>query len=301
MKVFIEQTPIDAKIEKAVATDRAGGQADSLHVTLEDGRLLAQWEIRQGLRVELEDGGYSTGEMELEDVTARGGRVTLSAVSLARAARREGWNCFENVTLYDLLRIGAKEMGLSGVTLYGVKGETTLRRVVRRGQSWPRFLAHVMTLEGATLKIADGRLLAIDYAAFFAESGAQAELEAESRPNLFRTPKYRSLTVRTGTICARAEDAAVAGNAGRTVTDEQIYSAQQAMRAARGLLMQANMASEIYTRETELDTGLAAMSRVKVLGSGAESGKWFVRTCMHDFVGRKTTLELCRPIETIRI
>ena len=51
MKLYIEQTPIDAEITEAIATDSAGGQADSLKITLADGRLLGQWEIRQGLRM----------------------------------------------------------------------------------------------------------------------------------------------------------------------------------------------------------------------------------------------------------
>ena len=76
--------------------------------------------------------------MELRDVKTRMGGVTLNAVSLPYAARQEGWNCYENISLTDLLKIGAKEMGLKGVKLYGVKGETVLRRVVRRGQTWPR-------------------------------------------------------------------------------------------------------------------------------------------------------------------
>ena len=156
MKLYIEQKDIEKEITEAVVTDSAGGQADSLRVTLADGRLLDQWDIRQGLRIEMTEGGFTTGEMELRDVKTRMGGVTLNAVSLPYAARQEGWNCYENISLTDLLKIGAKEMGLKGVKLYGVKGETVLRRVVRRGQTWPRFLAHVLKLESATIKLSDG-------------------------------------------------------------------------------------------------------------------------------------------------
>ena len=301
MRLYIEDTPIDAALTEAVATDSAGGQADSLRVTLADGRLLSQWDIRQGLRMELTEGGYTTGEMELCDVQTRMGGVTLGAVSLPYASRQEGWNCFENVTLFDLLKIGAKEMGLKGAKLYGVKGETVLRRVVRRGQTWPQFLAHVMMMEGAAVKLSGGYLLAIDYEAFFSGDGAQAILDEESRPNLTRMPKCRYMAVRTGLLTARAEDVDVSGNAGKTLTDEQIYSTEQAMRAARGLLMARNMESEVYTREIPLNTGLAAMSRVCVLGSGAGSGRWFVHKCAHDFVKRKTVLTLYRNITSIKI
>lgn len=301
MKLYIEQKDIEKKITEAVVTDSAGGQADSLRVTLADGRLLDQWDIRQGLRIEMTEGGFTTGEMELRDVKTRMGGVTLNAVSLPYAARQEGWNCYENISLTDLLKIGAKEMGLKGVKLYGVKGETVLRRVVRRGQTWPRFLAHVLKLESATIKLSDGYLLAIDYQTFFSGDGAQAVLDEESRPNLVRMPKCRYMTVRTGLLIARAEDTSVSGSASKTLTDEQIYSTEQAMRAARGLLLSRNMESEIYTREISLNAGLAAMSRVCVLGSGAASGKWFVHQCAHDFIHRKTLLTLYRYVTSIKI
>ena len=301
MTLYIEDTPIEAAMTEAIATDCAGGLADSLRVTLCDGRLLDQWTIRSGLRMELEEDGFTTGEMALYGVSARQGSVTLDAVSLPEGARRGGWNCFENVSLFDLLQTGAREMGLKGAKLYGVKGETVLRRIVRRGESWPTFLAHAMTLEGATIKLSDGYLLAIDYEAFFAGEGAQTALDEESRPNLFLKPKLREMTVRTGRVTGRAVDTAVSGDQRATVADEQIYSTEQAMRAARGLLMARNMESEIYTREISLDTGLAAMSRVYVRGSGAAGGKWFVRRCAHDFIRRTTTLTLERMVTRIQI
>ena len=301
MKLYIEDTPIDAELTEATATDSAGGQADSLKVTLADGRLLSQWEIKQGLKMELVEGGFSTGEMEIFDARTRMGGVTLSAVSVPYSARQEGWNCFENITLADLLKRGAAEMGMKGAKLYGIRGDTVLRRVVRRGETWPQFLAHVMTLEGATIKLSGGYLLAIDYESFFAGSGAQLVLEEESQPKMMRMPKCRYMTVRTGLLTARAEDTAVSGNAGKTLTDEQIYSTQQAMRAARGLLMRRNMESEIYTREIPLDTGIAAMSRVCVLGSGAASGRWFVHKCTHDFIRRVTVMEMRKSVGSIRI
>ena len=114
MKLYIEQTPIDAEITEAIATDSAGGQADSLKITLADGRLLGQWEIRQGLRMEFCEGGFTTGEMELRDAQTRMGGVTLNAVSLPYRGREEGWNCFDNFTLADLLKRGASVMGLRG-------------------------------------------------------------------------------------------------------------------------------------------------------------------------------------------
>lgn len=302
MRLYIEQTPIDADITQAIATDSAGGQADSMRITLADGRTLEKWEIRQGLRMALTEGAFTTGEMELLDVqTHSTGGVTLCAVSLPYGARQEGWNCFENITLADLLRRGAAEMNLKGAKLYGIEADTMLRRVVRRGETWPRFLAHVMLLEGAAIKLSGGYLLAIDYEKYLTADGAQLVLDAERHPNLVRMPKCRYMTVRTGLFSARAEDTSVTGNAGKVFTDEQIYSTQQAMRAARGLLMERNMDSERYTREIELNTGIAAMSRVCVLGSGAESGRWYVRQCRHDFIKRKTTMELRKSVTSIKI
>lgn len=308
MNVFIDGTSIGAHAEVtgAQVTDCAGGRADSCTITLRGGDALSGWGLGDAvqagsLSVELEDGGFSTGAMMLQSVESRNGDTILHATSLPQQARETGWDCFEQVTLGSLLHLGAQRMGLKGAKLYGVKERTLLRRVVRRNVSWPEFLEHTMRLEGGTVKLEDGYLLAFDLCALFGQELDEAVLDAQERPKLFIRPKCRFLTVRSGLISARAEDTAVAGSASKTVTDEQIYSQEQAMRAARGLLLMRNLESEVYTREIELDTGIAAMSRVYVRGGGEAGGKWFVARCTHDFIRKSTALDMRRCLTTVRV
>lgn len=308
MNVLIDGTSIGAHAEVtgAQVTDCAGGRADSCMITLRGGDALVGWGLGDAvqagsLSVELEDGGFTTGTMTLQSVESRNGDTILHATSLPHEAREAGWDCFEQVTLGGLLHLGAQRMGLKGAKLYGIKEQTLLRRVVRRNVSWPEFLEHTMRLEGGTVKLEDGYLLAFDLRTLFSGIMDEVQLDAQERPKLFIRPKCRFLTVRSGLISARAEDTAVAGSASKTVTDEQIYSHEQAMRAARGLLLMRNLESEVYTREIELDTGIAAMSRVYVRGGGEAGGKWFVARCTHDFVRRSTFLDMRRCLMTVRV
>lgn len=309
MNVLIGGTPIGthAEVTGAQVTDYAGGRADSCVIALRGADALERWglgdAVRSGsLSVEVRDGGFSTGAMTLQSAESRNGDTVLHATSLPEAARAEGWSCFEQVTLGSLLNHGAQRMGLMGAKLYGVRGQTLLRRVVRRGESWPYFLNHLMALEGGTVKLEDGYLLAFDLSALFESDGmTERILDAQERPKLFIRPKCRYLTVRTGLISARAEDTAVTGSASKTVTGEQIYSREQAMRAARGLLLMRNLESEVYTREIELDTGIAAMSLVYVRGGGETGGRWFVAKCTHDFIRRQTVMDMRRCVKTIRV
>lgn len=308
MNVFIDGTSIGAHAEVtgAQVTDCAGGRADSCTIALRGADALDSWGLGDavnagGLSVELEDNGFTTGAMTLQSVESRNGDTILHATSLPQEAREEGWSCFEQVTLGNLLHLGAQRMALKGAKLYGVNGNTQLRRVVRRNVSWAQFLNHLMALEGGTVKLEDGYLLAFDLRALFSRDMDEVKLDAQERPRLFIRPKCRYLTVRSGLICARAEDTAVTGSASKTVTDEQIYSHEQAMRAARGLLLMRNLESEVYTREIELDTGIAAMSRVYVRGGGEAGGKWFVARCTHDFIRRSTCLDMRRCLTTIRV
>ena len=301
MNVFINGCLMDANVDLqgATTTDCAGGQADTSEIILPDAALLNSWEITRGMTLEIEQDGYSTGEMHIDDVLEKpNGTVAIRAVSLSEKARTQDWACFENITLEELARKAASDLGLK-YALYGVNSKTLLRRVVRRNQTWPAFLAMVFRNESATIKFDNGTLLAIDYQWAFTQNPARV-MKVDDKPNYFQRPRFRTACVRSGLIRGMATDTAVTGSMSKNLYDEQIYGDQQAIRAAKGVLMAENLDGEVYRKKIPFDTSIAAMSRIDLFGHSRITGNWFVSSVTHDFKAKTTDLLMKRCITTIK-
>lgn len=302
MNVFLNGYDIgdEIDVQQARTTDNSGGKADVCEVTLEQGEKISHWEIIEGMPLEISKDGYSTGEMYIDEVEKNPDKtITLRARSLPVHAKEKKWGCFENVTLNDLLQAGANALGL-GCALYGVEGKTMLRRAVQRDQTWPEFLATVFKSEGAALKFDGGRVLAIGYGWAFAQKPVRVLYDA-GKGRYLRRPKLRNLRVRSGEIEAQATDESAVGSMSITLHGQQLYDLPQAIRSARNQLLANNVECETYILPlAEMDTEIAAMSRIDLYGSAATVGNWFVSSVTHDFIANRSTLTLKRCIVTIK-
>lgn len=301
MIVLIDGYAIDTAvdIQGATTTDCAGGRADISEVILPDAALADKWEIVRGMTLEIQDGGYSTGEMHIDEVEGkRNGTLVLRAISLAETSKEKKWTCFEYATLGMLLEAGAKALGLKA-KMYGVRGDIQLRRVVQRGQTWPEFLAMVFRNEGATIKFEGDTIVAIDYQWAFSQDPVKV-MRVEEKPHYIERPKFHSMRIRTGLLDGKATDTAVAGSAKKDIFNEQIYDMQQATRAAKGQLLDVNLNGEVYKTKIALDTAIAAMSRIDLFGHPRLAGNWFASSVTHDFREKSTALTLKRCITTIK-
>lgn len=301
MNVFLNGHHVDANVEMqgATTTDSAGGQADISEIILPDTALVNSWEITRGMTLKIEHRGYSSGEMHIDEMEEKAnGTVVIRAVSLSEAAKVKQWGCYENITLGELLRRGASALGLK-YALYGVNPNTLLRRIVQRDQTWPAFLAMVFRNESATIKFDNDTILAIDYGWAFTQNPARV-MQVDEKPRYFQRPKFHSARVRSGLVEGKAIDASVPGNMHKDIHNDQVYSDQQATRAAKGVLMQANLDSEVYRRKIPLDTSIAAMSRIDLFGHPRIAGNWFVDSVTHDIKNETSDLTMKRCITTIK-
>lgn len=302
MEIFLNGHEISREIDvqEASTTDNSGGKADICEITLPDAERISHWEIEEGMSLEIGENGYSTGEMWIDEVEKNPeGTFTIRARSLPLRAKEKKWGCFENVALHDLLMIGANEFGLD-FALYGVNEKVVLRRVVQRNQSWPEFLAQVFKSEGAALKFDGRKILAIGYDWAFSQKPVRVLFDA-GKGRLIKTPKLRTLHVRSGEIAASATDESAVGNMSLTLHYQQVYDLPQAIRSARGQLLGNNVDCETYVLQMgEMDTEIAAMSRIDLFGSTATVGNWFASSVKHDFIKKRSTLTLKRCITTIK-
>lgn len=289
----------EVKVQSAKTTDRAGGRGDDLEITLIPETPTMNYAFEEGDTVEIADGAYRTGCMRIDEVERMegSGHIALRGTSLPAGAKEKGCSGYEFVTLSELMRHGAKALGLS-YGLYGVSGQTQLRRMVRRNQTWTEFLEMVMRCEGATVKINNGAMLAIDYGWVFDQKPVRV-LEDTGRGQLIERARTRMFRVRSGLIEGFAIDSAVKGSAHKQIYGDQIYSDAQAKRAARGYLLENNLSASTYRVRIPLDTGIAAMSRIDLYGNANTAGNWFVSSVTHDFILRETDMTMKRCIRTI--
>lgn len=290
----------EIEIQGATATDNSGGRADVCEVILPEAEKISHWEIVEGMPLEISEDGFSTGEMYIDEIEKKpDDTFAIRARSLPIHAKEKKWGCYENVTLRDLLAAGASALDLD-YALYGVEEKTMLRRIVQRNETWPEFLAKVFKSEGAEIKFDGGRMLAIGYSWAFAQKPARVLLDA-GKGRYLRKPKLRTLRVCGGEMSAKAVDEGVVGGMSITLYGQQLYDQAQAMRSARNLLLSNNVDCETYILPMgEIDTEIAAMSRIDLYGSAATVGNWFASSVTHDFVKKRSTLTLKRSITTIK-
>lgn len=286
-------------VQSAKTTDRAGGRGDDLEILLAADSGASAFSFGSGDTIELADGQYSTGIMRIDEMERmeESGRIAIRGTSMPDCAKNTGCSGYEYVTLEELMREGARALGLS-YGLYGVNGSTQLRRIVRRNQTWPEFLEMVMRCEGATVKLCGGALLAIDYGWVFDQRPVRV-LEDTGRGQLIERARTRMFRVRSGLCEGNAIDRAVTGSAHKQVYGDQIYSDMQAKRAALGYLLEYNMSAITYRVRIPLDTAIAAMSRIDLYGSAKTAGNWFVSCATHDFIREETEMVMKRCIRTI--
>lgn len=301
MNVYINGVVVGSeyRIQSAKATDNAGGRGDICEVVFPDAAKCGGFTSCDGDTLEIREGGYTTGVMRIDSVERTSdGQYVMKAVSLPESARETGFGVYENVTLAQLLRAGAQEMGLKSA-LYGVNGDTLLRRVVRREQTWPEFLTMIFRMESAVIKFEGDSVLAIGYAWAFEQTPVRV-LRDDGKGTYFQRQRFRTMMIRTGLIEATAKDSAAIGGMYKRQYNEQVYDMQQAKRAAKGYLLDANLECEVYKCSMTLDTGIAAMNRIDLFGNHQTAGNWYVHSVTHEFKEKTTHLTLRRCIDTIK-
>lgn len=288
-------------IQSATTTDRAGGRGDDCEILLPADSGAAAWSFDEADTIEIREGSYSTGVMRIDETERMGegenGKFAIRGTSLPVGAKEKGFSGYECVTLEELMREGARALGMT-YALYGVNGRMWLRRMVRRNQTWPEFLEGVMRAEGATVKIVNGAILAIDYGWVFDQPPVRI-LHDTGRGQMVEHPRTRMMRIRSGLIEGSAVDREVTGSSHKQLFGDQVYSDMQAKRMARGYLLEHNISALTYRIRIPLDTGIAALSRIDLHGNARTAGEWFVSGVTHDFTGGETSLTMKRCIRSI--
>lgn len=301
LKVIYEGRDIypDVAVGRCWADSCAWGRLDRLTVDFGDTRnLWDSWGPKEGDRIAVEDGAARTGQMLVASVVPQSSHFTVTAYPVPREARDRRCKSWERVKLSQLLAEAAGRHGLTW-SMYGLD-DYEYSYVEQDNESDLAFLDRRLTLEGASMVVYDGTLVA--YSGAWAE-GQETAGSLEVVPGVdyeFRDDSPRmwgSCTVTDGTTSGTF--AAGDGKALVKVLPFRISSVGEAERFAKGLLREANRESVMLTVRTDsMLRQYAAGSVLDLDASSAASwsGKAFVARMRHDYFDAKCKVWLTRPL-----
>lgn len=302
MQVLYEGVDITDSVCVASATyaDHAGGRMDELDIAFEQTENWLRWQPRAGDRIEVREGGVSTGEMYVHAVCPED-KFLLRAYGARSAGRDARWKSFENLTLQAVAEETAGESGMK-CALFGIDGSIKYHYLLRRHETPLAFLQRLATMEGAVLKCVGGKmnLIGIDYAQ--ALNPVRKMNLSVAEQGLFYTnlegKKIEQLGVNGPERIAWAWDNG-ASTGRRMVLNEHCADMIQAKRWACGALKCGNRQCERIEITTEIDGALTAMMPVEIVSADLANGRWLVQEAAHDLVNRQTKAVFVRQIDSV--
>ena len=277
--------------------DRLGEKWDSAEICFENKKEWLHWRPKISDALIIGKEGYTSSDLFVDEIAPKKRGFYIYAGSLPPEAREAKWEGYENVTLFELLRKAAEEMGMDAA-IYGDDGGQAYGRLWRRNESWPAFLYRMAALENMYLKCA-GKSLVLCERNFIYESAPVRIYEIdEDAGNWQYTEMYGALAA-VAVVTPLGGGEARIGKTGiqKTVCGLPAGSSAEAGRWAKGLLISHNEKRECFTLETVLDTGLAAGCRIDLAGLPLVEGKWVCVETAHDIKNGLTKVVLNRCIE----
>lgn len=299
MKIYYEGTDITeyADATACIHKDTAGGQSDLLDITLENARKWYSWKPKKDDRIEITHDGYSTGRMYLNTILPEDGRYRILATSTPSCGYVREWRGYQNKTLGELMEICAAECGLE-YALHGIDSGILYPFILRKYEGVAAFLQRLSMMEGAKLKISNGRIniVSIQYAQEYApiqtisidtkQRGVRHTVRADKR--------YKSLTIKTPDTEKTAQDRDAQTTNVLTLTDAPARNVQEMLRWASGLLLYENRQAETLEMETDFSPAMTAMQRIDIESITDAKGQWLIEDAEHDLINGRTTVKMAR-------
>ena len=304
MRIVYQNTDITnmVQVKDCIVTDTCGSRCDSMDITFENAAGWYRWGPQEDDKIIVYSGKYDTGIMYVNTVLPEGGKYRIYATALPCAARRKGYKSYRNKSIEEIMRDCAMETGMD-YQIFGIDGDLVIPYIQRNNESCAAFLFKLLKLEGASLKIVNGKYTAIGVA-FAQERVAYKGFSiASDTPNVFYNRcglTYKSLTVTTPYAEASAEDTAVDSNHIRAEINLPALDNVQAGRWARNKLLFINRQTESVSLQADFDDLITAMMRLDITGNTAATGEWIVDKAQHDLINGKTSVEALRVVRTIQ-
>ncbi len=307
MRLIYDGVDITSSINimSAKLKDNASGKADSIEIIFSDAeKLWRQWSPQKGDKIELQEEGFSSGLMYIDEHGIDNGRYIIRALSAPLTAKTPKTRTWENVRFKKMAQDLAKDIGLILET-YDIDNQI-YDRLDQIDKTNLAFLEEYCKMEGYCLKITNGKaviyderkleqvppaltitsdLLIDDYEFFSISSGLYSScliLYLSNSTNKLVKYQYTPIAAPIGPILRPKIRAASQG---------------EAERFARSLLRSVNKFETQGHCYINLNTSIAAGNIVEVSGMGSFDGKYFIDNIMHIFTSGKSFIGIRKVLE----
>lgn len=303
MQIIYENVDITSQVDvvKCIHTDSCGEKCDVTEIILENAAAWYRWGPRINDRVRIENGGYSSGEMYLNTILPENGRYRIFLTSIPAGRTESKWHAYYGMTLNDITKQCAAEMGMSAA-FYGLDSGITYPFMLRRYEGAAAFVMRLLKMEGALLKSYNGKMLAIgiDYAQNRPAAGS-ISISAD-QPGIYHIQQNRhlkQLTIETPYTSVTAHDREATGTRHDIYTGYPANDSATGGRWARGLLKSINREREELTISTAFSPAYTALMRIDITGATDAAGQWLIDEVEHDMIAGSSNIKLRRCITGI--
>ena len=304
MNIFWQGKDITAyvTVRKAVARDTCGGRSDGLDIEFENAESWYRWGPEEDDQIRVTQDGWDSGTLHLNTIAPGDGKYRVLATALPCKARQKQWDSFENKTIEEILR-KCSAMTKMDFAIYGVDGTIRIPYLMRENEGCAAFLNRLAILEGAALKVINGKYTLI---------GIEFAQDRKAISNISIVPKQdgvdyrksgamlRGVSIITPYAKGTATDSAVDEEKAREeITCLPALNDIQAARWARNVLLDKNRRCETVEISADFHPAWSAMSRIDISGRTDADGEWLIEEAEHDLKNGKSKATLMRCVRTI--
>lgn len=286
------------EINKADITDTAGGIADSLEIYANDTKgLWSSWKPQKNDTIQLNQNGFSSGLMFIDELEQQRGFYIIRALSLPQKAKTHNTKCWEDVRFLEFAGEIANKYGFELQT-YGIENYL-YSRLDQNEQADFEFLAFRCMLEGYMLKISDKKVIIYDERYMESQPAAKTIYLSD----FDGTYKFKSKSTGIYGSCELSKNSLkstyLTSAYGPILRIKDIDTTNQAEadRYTKNILRSYNKQETTGKITIKLDTGITAGNNIQIADVGMADGKYFVEQAVHSLVIKKTALRLRRVLE----
>lgn len=274
-------------------TDRAGAKADSIKMHISN---LSEIQPRKGQRVTVKFGGFTSGNMTVDQLYPTTTNALVEAVSASAKAKKRRSRHYMKVRFFDVINDVALETGFD--VLYTGTIENHYYENVSRWNETPlAFLNRLCIREGYGLKVDDRRIVV--YNKDSAEA-AKSVLTITQGDLIDNKVQFQDTTCVTEAVKVQYFDL-VTGNrieytagfeeAGeQTVITEYVADIAEAERFAKGYSREKNKNCTTAVAFIPINTDIAATNNIDFEGFGRYDGKYHIEEITHCPMAEQTKI-----------
>ena len=278
------------KVQELFVSDASGAKADRIKMQIIN---TADAEISRGQRLTAKFGGYTSGNMIIDEFLCGTATSRVGAISCPKDAKKQKTRHYMKVRFFDIVNDIATETGLS--VFYDGVSNFLYENVTRFNETALAFLNRLCIREGYSLKIDDLRIIIFDKAKAERSQSVltvkptdivENKILFSENPNLVASVTVKHYNSNDQVVISRTAHSGFDGE--NKVIREYCATIAEAERFANGYVREMNKNAVTVTGFIKLNTAIAATNNIECNGFGRFDGKYFIEEITHDPINELT-------------